>query len=187
MADARHYCPDCGSIDLDITDGIVAAKTVKCPNCGWAGGIGQTIGFATTEQVWDIERVGNVLLRTMAVNAAGPLVQALEFIGLLPRKRFRAEQKSTRQEDLERYQKEDLLFDDPSTPKWNAEAQRARDRVMAKICEAAVTAAFEEAEKQNRRFAIEMDTGIHPMLEEVEETKGNVVPLKHGKKNKRRR
>lgn len=186
MADARHFCPDCGSIDLDMTTkgGIITrpdTNTARCPNCGWSGPVSKTIGAVTTEQFWDAERVGEVMLRVMAIHGAGPLVQALEFIGLLPRMK-----------EVPPY---DLLYDDGLPPprqvamKWNAEAQNSRNAVMQAIMEAAITAAFEEAERQNRRFATEMGTDLHPMLkEEVEpEFGGNVTSIKKARKKRKKR
>lgn len=145
MTEARHTCPDCGFIDLMIEGEVI--RKAECPNCGWMGPLQSTIGVATTEQLWGIERVGNVLLRTIAIHAAGPLVQALEFIGLLPKKRSTT-----------------TIAEATENAQWNQQAQMSRDAVMQKITEAAVTAAFEEAERQNYRFAKATGAEIHPLL-----------------------
>lgn len=180
MGEARHFCPDCGSIDIEIINRDLrddkgnSLGRAECPNCGWKGALTQTIGAVSTEQFWDAERVGEVMMRTMAIHAAGPLVQCLEFIGLLPRKRYKPEDKldhHVNEESKKKYEAELALFNDPSTEKWNAAAQRARDAVMRRIMEAAITAGFEEAERVNRLFAIETETDIHPMLKQEEEVR----------------
>lgn len=174
MADARYTCPDCGSIDLLIEkSGLVDAEggstsKAQCPNCGWEGKLSDTVGFVTSENLWDIERVGNVLIRVMAVNAAGPLVQALEFIGLLPKKV--------------------AVPEDPegavAAKRHNELAQKARDAVMQRVCATAVTAAFEEAEAQHRMFAVESNTPLHPVLVDPDDTP-TVRTRSPGKKKKR--
>jgi len=158
MSEVRYACPDCGGIDLITTtvgslitaDGQSPNNNAECVNCGWTGKVSETTGFATTEKIWSIERIGIVLLRVMATRAAGPLVQALEFIGLLPRK-FEEKESMTTEERVR-------------VVMWNREAQHSRDAVMQRVCEKAITAAFEEAERQNRRFARVMGTDIHPLF-----------------------
>jgi len=165
MTQARYFCPDCGSIDLNINIGIT--KTASCPNCSWEGPLSQTVGAVTSEQFWDSERVGEVLLRVLATKAAGPVVQVLEFIGLLPRKKVAvAELTETEAEDLQR---------------WNAAAQQARDAVMRSLMAAALSAAFEEAEKQHRAFAIATDTPVHDVIAD-KVFGGNVTPIGRKKK-----
>jgi hypothetical protein len=162
----------------------------ECPNCSWKGPLSKTIGAVTSEQFWDAKRVGEAMIRVMAVHGAGPLVQALEFIGLLPRKRLQPEKTNDFVPELkEQYERELALFKDPSTPKWNIEAQKSRDAVMQRIMEAAITAGFEEAERQNRRFAMEMGTDIHSMLKEEPEKEigGTVTSIKKARKKRKKR
>ena len=84
MAELHATCPDCGSLDLVTSEVIVAeSKEVRCPNCSWTGPAAKTVGVASSEDFWTIERVGAVLLRVMAKHAAGPLCQVFEFVGLL--------------------------------------------------------------------------------------------------------
>lgn len=173
MAEARYFCPDCGSIDLIVANAELRdheGKTLgraECPNCSWKGRLVDTVGALTTEQFWDSDRVGEVLLRVLATRGAGPLVQALEFIGLLPRKREKPYlTKDATPEEMAKYESDLALYNDPSTYKWNKAAQEARDHVMRRFMEASLTALFEEAEKQNRLFAIATETDIHPMLKE---------------------
>lgn len=172
--EARHFCPDCGSIDLEITNRELrdaegkSLGRAKCPNCAWEGPLTQTVGAVTQGQFWDSKRVGDLMIRVMAVHAAGPLVQALEFVGLLPRKREKPAPLPEAATDEERvkYESDLALWEDPGTVKWNRAAQEARDSVMRKIMEAAITEGFAEAERVNRLFAIATETDIHPMLKE---------------------
>jgi len=138
MAEARHFCPDCGSIDLIFTRGRVlvsadqnAATTANCPNCTWSGTLSETIGAITSEQFWDVERVGRVLLRVVSRHGAGPIVQVLEFVGILPRIKT-APDDETPAERLRAY---------------NTWVLSSRDLVMREIFTAAITAGFETAQK----------------------------------------
>ena len=64
MAETHYACPDCGSIDLEISgEGLrdVDDKSLaraECPNCAWAGALKDTVGFATTENVFTAEIIG---------------------------------------------------------------------------------------------------------------------------------
>jgi hypothetical protein len=78
----RQACPDCGSLDLDVSTVVGAAS---CPLCGWEGRVNETTGLLTTETVYDIERVGEIAIRILAKHAAGPLIQLWEHFGLLPK------------------------------------------------------------------------------------------------------
>lgn len=82
MAELRHTCPDCGSIDVVVSK-IAVAADAHCPNCDWNGPGSETIGVASREQFWDIERVGAVLLRVISRWGAGPMCQVFEFVGLI--------------------------------------------------------------------------------------------------------
>lgn len=91
MAEVRYFCPECGAIDLNIHgEGLVDSEglstaTASCPNCSWSGQLKDTVGAATTERFFDIEKVGEILMRVLSTRAAGPLVQVLEYLGLIPR------------------------------------------------------------------------------------------------------
>jgi len=80
MAEIHPTCPDCGSIDVETT--TITAEAA-CPNCDWRGGSAETVGVASSEDFWDIERVGHVLLRVISKWGAGPMCQVFEFIGIL--------------------------------------------------------------------------------------------------------
>jgi hypothetical protein len=204
MAEARHFCPDCGSIDLRVTnsgltgpDGESLARG-SCPNCSWEGPLSKTIGAVTQEQFWDSDRVGDVLLRVMAKNAAGPLVQVLEFIGLLPRMRFKPRDlpegtiTQSMFDDYHALKKEWEIYNqhtEEEHAKWNAAVQVTRNNVMRRIMADALSGAFEEAERQNRIFAVAMGTQIHPMLEQesAREFGGNVTNIKKARAKKKRK
>lgn len=87
MATAKHACPICGSIDVVLESELVVTgdRTAYCPLCDWRGLARETVGFATTEVVWDIERISMVALRIVTKHATGPLMQFWEFIGLTPK------------------------------------------------------------------------------------------------------
>jgi hypothetical protein len=61
--------------------GLTALAT--CPNCDWTGKATDTVGVASSEDFWDIERVGEVLLRVISKHGAGPICQVFEFVGIL--------------------------------------------------------------------------------------------------------
>jgi predicted RNA-binding Zn-ribbon protein involved in translation (DUF1610 family) len=204
VVEARYFCPDCGSIDLQIFNAELCDDEGKslgraeCPNCAWKGPLTATIGAMTTERMWDANRVGDLMLRVMAVHAAGPLVQALEFVGLLPRQRLlpMPPPPGSSPEEQVKYESDLAIYNDPSTMRWNRAAQEARDSVMRKIMEGAITAGFEEAERVNRLFAIATETDIHPMLKDDEESirefggdvgEKKITDIKKARQKKRRR
>lgn len=80
MAEVHHSCPDCGSIDVEVS---VLSKEARCPNCEWKGSASSTVGVATSENFWTIERIGEVLLRVISKHGAGPMCQVFEFVGIL--------------------------------------------------------------------------------------------------------
>ena len=136
MAEVRHTCPDCGFIDLEVSgDNIFDTEgrslgTARCPNCTWEGALSATVGVVSSEQFWDSDRVGDVLLRVFAVRAAGPVIQVLEFVGLLPRI------------DEAQYQ---------TVKGYRQRAQEARDNVMRRVMTAALTEAFTAAVEEQAK------------------------------------
>jgi hypothetical protein len=143
MPTQQQFCPKCAYIGVIVSKGLA-----ECPLCSWKGEARETLGAITTETFWDEKRVGDLLINVLARHAAGPLVQALEHVGLLP-KMIKTENPA------------DALV-------WNREAQKARDETMRAVMEAAITSAFNEAVKQNKLFAIATDGYQHPMLEPKE-------------------
>ena len=177
MAETHYACPDCGSIDLEISgEGLrdVDDKSLaraECPNCAWAGALKDTVGFATTENVFTAERLGEVMLRVSAKHAAGPLVQVLEWAGLLPPVLEAAPPAEATQggepwtvEDLERH---------------NELAQQMRNEVMRATFEAFITASFEKAAEMHRIYAVETNTPLHPIVRDEGESETFGLSLIH--------
>jgi predicted RNA-binding Zn-ribbon protein involved in translation (DUF1610 family) len=177
MADARHFCPDCGGIDIQITRQFVllaeaedTGATAKCPNCGWEGPLSKTVGAVTAEQFWDIERVGEVLLRVVSKHAAGPFVQVMEFVGLIPTKKTLEEFADS----IGYEKKADLGADGDlkeKLAKYNEMVDSMREQVVKAMLAASITAGFEEAEKMHRLHAVKMNAPLHPMLREEPKAK----------------
>lgn len=196
MADARHFCPDCGSIDLQITRQFIlvpkeedTGATAKCPNCGWEGPLSKTVGAVTSEKFWDIEGVGEVLLRVVSKHAAGPFIQVMEFVGLLPRKKtpqeFAVELGIIKEGDLGN----DLLGDEGFSTRfhaYNTMVDQMREQVVRAMLAASITAGFEEAEKVHRAFSARTGKQLHPLLQEERQHSGNVMPLRGRRKKGRR-
>lgn len=163
----QQFCPKCAYIGV-----IVAKGQAECPLCQWKGEARETLGAITTETFWDEKKVGDLLIAILARHSAGPLVQALEHIGLLPKM---VTIPTDLVEGTPEYSKARERFYDPLTPKWNAAAQKARDATMTAIMEASLTTAFNEAVKQHKLFAIATDSQQHPMIEQAEREFGGDV------------
>lgn len=195
MADARHFCPDCGNIELVIEDKLLVhvrpesegAHRAKCPNCGWEGPLSKTVGAVTSEQFWDIERVGEVLLRVVSKHAAGPFVQVMEFVGLIPKKKTLKEFKEALEAQHEELGIEGAI--EERLVRYNAMVDHLREQVVKEMLAATITAGFEAAEKAHRLYAEKTKTPLHPMLHDGPTSErqfgGNVTPL-HGRKKGRR-
>lgn len=86
-ATAIYICPQCGCPDIEISQSALALpasqRPVRCPNCGWKAMLSDAAGIATTEKVFDTKAVLNLLLYVVTKHAAGPVSQALQFIGLI--------------------------------------------------------------------------------------------------------
>lgn len=91
MASLTPTCPKCGSLDVEVETSSILLTTedehnkAKCPNCGWEGTARETVAafFSDQTMVWDINRLGSVLLGVLTQYAAGPMVQVFEFAGLV--------------------------------------------------------------------------------------------------------
>lgn len=87
MSTQLFICPKCGCPDLLVKKGsvIITGKDRKasCPNCKWKGTLAEAGAIFTKEKVFDLKQVLNLLLHVTTKHAAGPLAQALEFIGLI--------------------------------------------------------------------------------------------------------
>lgn len=156
MVETHYCCPDCGSIDMEISgQGILSASgdstaTATCPNCAWKGPLADTLGLATTETLWTVERIGELMIRLMGVHAAGPMVQAYEHVGLIPRE-----------------VPEDENLTDNARADHNEMVQAIRNRVMTAIVAAAIEAGFTEAAICSKLYAISANKPLHPVLRET--------------------
>lgn len=87
MGQQIYICAKCGCPDLEMsTSSVVVSadqKKVRCPNCKWQGVMSETAGILTTEKIFDTKAVLNLLLYVTTKHAAGPIAQALVFIGLI--------------------------------------------------------------------------------------------------------
>jgi hypothetical protein len=58
-------------------------REASCPNCGWKGSLKSAAGILTTEKVYNTQAIALLLFHVTAKHAAGPLAQALAFVGLV--------------------------------------------------------------------------------------------------------
>lgn len=151
-----YLCPDCGFNELLVRnqglkgpDGESIA-TASCPNCGWDGPLRRTVGVLTTERLWTSKAIGDLMLRIVTRHAAGPMVQAYEFIGLLPRTQEIPEDGSDEEIKAAR--------------DHNDLAQACRNHVMRAVFASAIEAGFEAAEEAHRFYATQTNTPLHPVI-----------------------
>lgn len=127
-----YFCPKCQGNEMVFGSVRDAFDTVSaaCNLCKWSGRSDETVGAVSPANVhfWNAEKIGNVMLIAMAKHGAGPLIQVLELLGIMPPIPTSAEGTMTARQ-LEEAQS----------------AQECRDRVMQAVVGAAVTAAFETA------------------------------------------
>lgn len=137
MIDARQICPVCKNISLGITRSVLVGtpSTAKCPACDWEGPLEDAATFVSREKLYGIEELSVHLMNVTAASTAGPLVVAMERVGLLPPKATVASV-GWHGNDLQRY---NALVDDA-----RGEVIRA---VVAASIQAALEAAGEAAEK----------------------------------------
>lgn len=87
MASQLYICPVCGCPDLEVATSALKlppdARKVSCPNCKWTDVLTKAAGIMTTEKVFDTNAVSSLLLHVVMRHGAGPIAQALQFIGLL--------------------------------------------------------------------------------------------------------
>jgi len=178
-------CPECGCIDLEVKGiGLVDAEnmsmaTASCPNCQWNGSTRDTVGMATTERLWTIERLGETMLRVSTKHAAGPIVQLLEFSGLLPKILDEAPPPE---------KNDGKVWSDKDLKTHNELAQQMRDVVMQSIFESMLRSSFETAANANRVYAKAMGVQPHVLATEFVEDMpadnvfgGNVRPINKGR------
>jgi predicted RNA-binding Zn-ribbon protein involved in translation (DUF1610 family) len=170
VAEARHFCPDCGNIEIQVNRKFVllseeedTGATAACPNCGWSGPLSKAIGAVSSEQFWDFRRVAEVLMRVVSKSAAGPFVQVMEFVGLLP-KRMGVVEYAKQAE----YRGSDPSNDDALLGKfkeYNLLVEQAQDSVVRAMLEGALTFGFAEAEKWHRVHAAATNVPVSPILD----------------------
>lgn len=126
-----YFCPKCQNIDVKVARlGIVGADgevPASCGLCGWTGKSSELVGAVTGagDTFWDGEKVGNVMIMAIAKHGAGPLIQAMELIGILPRI--------------------PELVATPGLQEEALAAQAIKDQIMQAVIGAACAAAFETA------------------------------------------
>lgn len=142
MVSAKHACPDCGCLDLEIAgkgiydkDGGSLAKAT-CPICAWSGSLKDTVGIATSEALYDIETLAVSALRVVSKHAAGPLIQLFTWYGLIP----------------PMLPKNTKLVPKDKVKEYNEVIQRIRDHVMRATFEAAITSAFNSASDMHQKY-----------------------------------
>lgn len=90
MTDELHYfCPKCQSPELLVERSpiIGGQNDARCELCGWHGPPEDLLATITPENAsfWTGEKVGQALLVAAAKFGAGPMIQVLELIGLVPK------------------------------------------------------------------------------------------------------
>lgn len=171
MADARHFCPDCGNIEIQVHRKFVllseeedTGATASCSNCGWNGPLSKAVGAVSSEQFWDFRRVAEVLMRVVSKSAAGPFIQVMEFVGLLPKRLGIGEFAK-----MVAYEGADPALDTrliDQFKKYNDFVEQAQDGVVRAMLEGALTSGFAEAEKWHRMHAASSDTAVHNIFNE---------------------
>ena len=131
------FCPDCQGNELQFdTRRVVSGNApppAACQLCGWKGNTHEllvAVGPATAH-MWTGDKVANVLLYAATRFSAGPMLQVLELLGLIPK-----------------------LPDGEAADEERQSAERVRGEVLKAVLEATVTAAFEKAaELSSEHFA----------------------------------
>lgn len=90
MTDLQYFCPQCCGNEVRVERPVLLGTGpghAQCPLCGWQGSADDVLATPTPDHktFWDGERVANLLIYAATHHAAGPLVQALEVVGLVPR------------------------------------------------------------------------------------------------------
>lgn len=171
MAEARHFCPDCGNIEIQVerkfillTEEEDTGATASCPNCGWSGSLSKAVGAVSSEQFWDFRRIADVLMRVVSKSAAGPFIQVMEFVGLLPKRVGLGEFAK-----MVSYEGADPALDPrliDQFKKYNDFVEQAQDGVVRAMLEGALTSGFAEAEKWHRAHAASIDAPVHNVFNE---------------------
>lgn len=91
MAEARYFCPNCGSPDVNLVGSAEAIKLrnsirgfkANCALCAWEGMSEDLMGAVTSKEFYTIDKIANILLAATAKHAVGPMAQVLQLVGLL--------------------------------------------------------------------------------------------------------
>lgn len=131
-----YFCPKCQAMELQINSVVNAdgAQRASCLLCKWEGDTSELIGAVSpeNEKFWTGERVGSVMVMALAKHGAGPLIQAMELVGILPRVPDLGTIGGAAEEVKRRVEE-------------HASAQDIRDAIMQAVIGAAVSVAFETA------------------------------------------
>lgn len=131
------FCPDCQGNEIEVTPTPIITGGVenkaKCLLCKWEGTIRDLLCAVgpSTEHMWNGERVANVLLYAASKYAAGPMLQVLELLGLLPQIKGSKEER--------------------------ASAENVRSEVLKAVLEAVTTAAFEKTAEMSTDHFVRFD------------------------------
>lgn len=153
MTDLQFFCPRCQGMELHIERNLVIgadAGTAHCNLCQWDGTPDDLLVTLVPENaaLWTGDRVANALLAAATKYAAGPMVQVLEVLGLLPPIRGGEQEQ--------------------------ASAQHVREHVMKAVLEAVVTSAFESAAEVVPAHYERFDARMAPAAERVFSFAGRV-------------
>lgn len=145
--EVAYFCPECQSIEVVVQIPRIidpknkdGAKTAECKFCGWKGKAAELIGAITpkNQQFWNAEKIGNLLIGVTLKHAAGPILQAMAFVGLLPKIQGSLEERES--------------------------AQQLREEVTKEVLASAVTTAYETAARlvpaHYARFDVEQGAAV---------------------------
>jgi hypothetical protein len=146
MSDLQVFCPQCQGMELHIERSVIIGADpgiARCNLCQWQGTPDDLLVAVSPENtsLWTGERVANVLLVAASKHAAGPMVQVLEVLGLVP--------------PIQGGEQE------------QASAQHVREHVMKAVLEAVVTSAFESAAEVVPAHYQRFDARMAPAAERV--------------------
>ncbi len=138
MSGYKYFCPSCYGMEIKLDKVVLITNEPKahCQLCGWEGHRSDLIaGIEPSNRAfWTSERVGDTLLMVVSKYAAGPALQVLELIGVVPRI-----EGSREQQDSARAIREHVLKE-----------------VLGAVVTAAFTAAAEVVPQHYERFSPEM-------------------------------
>lgn len=156
MREIRYFCPHCQGMELELEQSPIVSVNnpalggrATCKLCGWQGLPDEVIGALSEEndQFWTGERIANALLLAASKHAAGPMVQVLELIGLVPRIQ--------------------------GSPEEQRSAEAVRAEVMRAVLEAVVTSAFEASAMHSLPHFTQFDPPMRKLSEKLFYSEGS--------------